>query len=132
MKTRVVGAFAADFESALTAVFEDDVVKAETHDMSSVAINGSGGAFVAFGSGAALSAAVKALQITYTAGEPIAFRVAADAAAAAALSNDLFVINQGDGPVMVKVKIAAGGKIWVRSKSTNSISSGYITANLQG
>lgn len=110
---------------------EEDIVVAEFHDMTANNINGSGGAFVAFGSGAPLSADVSRLEATYTAGEPLCFRVAASAGAAASAPNR-FIFNQGDGPVILKVALKLGELLWVRSLSTSAVTGGYIAANLSG
>lgn len=105
-----------------------DVKKAEIHDISATNINASGGAFVALGSGAALGSIIQKLQLSYTAGEPLEFGVGASAGAA----TRKWVANQGEGPMLLDILLAAADKVWVRSLSLNAVSSGYITTNFLG
>lgn len=141
MRSRVTGPFSAtvNFSGGAVNSIESGpagsvltVQQTEFHSAVSTTINNSSGAFVAFGDGLALVAAISKMQLTSTMSEPLAFRVAASAAAAAGLSADTFVLNQGDGPVLINVSIALAAKIWVRSKSGNAVSAGYLTANLMG
>lgn len=138
MRTRVVGpisvsvsGIATDVGTALAAFFADAIIKTEIHDITAAPINGSGSAFIAFGSGAALLADIKRIQISYTSGQPLVFALGADATAAAAAS-PAFLLNQGDGPVVLSVAIPSGSKIWVRSGSVTGVTGGYLTANLMG
>lgn len=130
MRSLVVGPIT--IAAPTVTITDPTVLQAELHSMAATTINGSGGAFVALGSGVGMAGAITRIQLSYTASEPLAFRVATSAANAAAASNDDWVLNQGDGPVLIYKAIISGGKIWVRSKSTNSISTGYVSANLMG
>lgn len=115
-------------EAALRDVFSTDVKTTEFHNITSANINGSAGAFVALGSGAALGYTIKSLQISYTAGEPLQFGVGASAGAAV----KKWIINQGDGPVNLIISLSATDKLWVKSLSTTAVSAGYITVNFMG
>lgn len=109
-----------------------EVRETRIHDASVVNINNNIGAFVEVETAAAIGAfPISRLQVSYTAGEPLQFRLGADAAAAAA-ANDLFVINQGEGPTTLDVNIPAGSRLWVRSFSATAVDAGYITLNLMG
>jgi hypothetical protein len=108
------------------------VVSTKFHDISSVNINANSGAFVEVRAVGALPSDVTRINMSYTAAQPLQFRAAADAAAAAALSSDLFVANQGDTIQDMSLQISAGAKLWVRSLSATAVTSGYITMNLLG
>jgi hypothetical protein len=114
--------------AALQAQLADAVVVAEFHDAASVGINGSAGAWVALGSGAALGAAVKKIQMTQTVGEPLEFGTGANAGAA----TRKWVSNRGEGPQVFEVDIASGTKLWVRSLTTSAVAAGEITLNCLG
>ena len=105
-----------------------DVLKAEFHNMTSVNINGSAGAFVAVGSGAAIGFSIQKIQLSYTSGEPLEFGIGASAGAAVRK----FIVNQGDGPVALDLVLATTDKLWVKSLSATSVTSGYLTLNLMG
>lgn len=126
----IINAVAAGFAASSSST--SNVVGTKYHDMSATSINASGGAFVEVRAAGVLAAAVKKINMAYTAGEPLAFRAAADPTSAAALSSDLFVINQGEDEQSLNVQIAAGLKLFVRSLSANAVSTGYITMNLLG
>lgn len=109
------------------------VLETRFHDMSSVTINDSAGLFVEIGTpaGAAIASTIQRLQLSYTAGEPLCFRIGANAAAAAANPNK-FIINQGEGPTTLDISLLAGDRLWVRSLSATAVNTGYITLNLIG
>jgi len=124
------GASAAVVEG-IEAALPGDTLKTEFQAMASDGINGNGGAFVAFGSGAAMGSAIKAIRLSYTSGQPLTFRKAADATAAAS-APDLFVVNQGEDSFEIPLKLEATDKLWVRSLSSQGVTSGFLTANLLG
>lgn len=126
----IIGAIVAGLAASPALV--SNVVGTKYHDMSSVGINNNAGAFVEVRATGALASAVRQVELSYTAGEPLAFRAAADATAAGAQSSDLFVINQGDGLQSLNVQIAAGLKLFVRSLSATAVATGYITINFLG
>lgn len=127
MRSRVVGPVIGTF-----VVSNPTVQQTQMHSIASANINASSGAFVAFGDGTSTPANISQLQLSYTASEPLAFRIAATALLAASASKDDWVLNQGDGPVNIYKAIPSGSFIWVRSKSSNSVTSGYISANMMG
>lgn len=104
------------------------------HDASAAGINAAAGAFVEVGgaTAAAFTNTILSVQISYTAGEPLAFRIAASAVAAAALATDNFIVNQGEGPTVLSVALVATDRLWVRSKSATAVAAGYITMNFMG
>ncbi len=105
-----------------------DVLVTEFHNISSVNINGSAGAFVALGSGSALASDIVQIQVSYTAGQPLEFGIGASAGAAVRK----FIINQGEGPTTLSVALSSGERLWVRSLSATGVTGGYITMNLIG
>lgn len=103
------------------------------HDCSAAGINNNAGAFVQIGAPtpADIANTISKVQISSNVGEPLCFRIGADATAAASAENK-FIVNQGEGPTTVDVSLASGDKLWVRSLTSTAISSGYITLNLIG
>lgn len=100
------------------------------HDAAAVNINDNTGAFVAVGSGAAISNTIYEININCTLGEPLDFRLGADATAAAA-NPSKWIMNRG-AAVTLKIKLVAGDKLWVRSLTTSGVTGGEITLNLMG
>lgn len=100
------------------------------HDCSSVNIAASGGTWVQIGGSTALANTITKMKVSCTFGEPIGIRKAASAVAAAALSDDHALLNQGQSADF-EVSFASGDKLWVLSK-VNLVSSGYLTLNLVG
>lgn len=104
------------------------------HDCASVNINDNAGAFVEVGTGgyaAAIGAnAILRVHVAAAFGEPITFRVAANAGAAAAAA-DAFILNRG-GTAEFDVLISPGDRLWVRSLTAVSITDGILTLNLAG
>jgi hypothetical protein len=107
-----------------------NVVGTDHHDASSTNINGSAGAFVAFGGGAALAKADQ-IHISSNLGEPMDFRIAASAVAAAALAGPSFILNAGQD-ARLELAIAASDKLWVRSLTTTGVTSSHLAANYLG
>lgn len=114
----------------LNEVLATNVVGTRFHSMASANINANAGVFVELETAGTLSAS-KRIRISYTSGQPLQFRKGADATAAAA-ADDLFVVNQGEDSFDIPVQFSAGERIWVRSLSSTSVTSGYITANFLG
>lgn len=107
------------------------VLETRFHDTSSTTINASGGTWVQIGGATALANTITKMKVSCTFGEPIGIRKAATAGAAAALADDNALLNQGQSADF-EVSFASGDKLWALSKSSNSISSGYLTLNLVG
>ncbi len=105
-----------------------DIKENRFHYAASQNINGSAGAWVALGSGAAIASTIKQIQYSSTLGLPVEIGVGANAGA----SVQKFVINQGGGPVVITDAQNVGDKLWIRSLSTSAITSGYLTVSLVG
>lgn len=101
------------------------------HDCSSTNIAAAGGTWVQIGGATALANTITKMKVSCTFGEPIGIRKAATAGAAAALSDDNALLNQGQSTDF-EVSFASGDKLWALSKSSNAITSGYLTLNLIG
>lgn len=106
----------------------DTVRETRFHYAASQNINGSAGAWVALGSGAAVTVSVKQVQYSSTLGEPVEIGSGSGAASV----TQRFIINQGGGPELMNQLFSSGTLLWVRSLSTSAISSGYLTVNLVG
>lgn len=104
------------------------VLETRFHQGSVTNINGSAGAWVAFGGGAALANDTKKILLTSTMGEPLEFGVGASAGAA----QRVFVINRGDGPISLELVLDSGDEIWVRSLTTSGVTSGELTMSILG
>lgn len=117
--------YVSDVGSAGTSVLET-----RFHDAASTNINDSAGAFVEIETAAALASNITVLKVNSTIGEPLAFGAGADAGAAA--SNIICVLNRGEGPSDFPVSLSTGDRIWVRSLTTTSVTSGELTVNLVG
>lgn len=114
--------------SPIVVLEELDVLETRFHQGSVTNINGSAGAFVALGGGAALSNDIKQIHITTTMGEPLEIGVGASAGAA----QRKFIVNRGEGPLVLKINLDSGDELWVRSLTTSGVTSGEIVLNLLG
>lgn len=106
-----------------------DVVATKYHDCAVQGINSSAGAFVAVGDGLAMPSDVIELNVNAAFGQPLEFRLGADAAAAAAAPTK-FITNKG-AAVTLSVQIPSGSFLWVRSLDA-AVSSGLMALNLMG
>lgn len=135
MKSRIIGdgssGISSGVQEALEAVFATNILRRTIHDASAVAIQGSGGSFVAFGDGAAVGVTGKMVVVSSTIGQPLQISAAANAGAAAA-STKRFYINQGEGPTTFPFQLAAGDLLWIRSLSSTGATGGYVTLNIGG
>jgi hypothetical protein len=129
------GASPSDVEQAvidaLEAVFATNTVATRFHDCAVTNIEADSGAFVQVGTRAvdnAVLPVVKELNVNATFGQPIEFRIGADATAADA-NPTLFLINKG-AAVTLKVLLPAGERLWVRSLSSTAVASGILTLDL--
>lgn len=108
--------------------------EARFHDTSVTNINGSAGAFIQVGTGAyaalAVSNVIANIKVNAAFGEPLVFRLGANAGAAAAAA-DLFLLNMGAAADFPAI-LAPGDRLWVRSLSANAVTSGYLILNLVG
>ncbi len=101
------------------------------HDSAAVQINANSGAFVEVETAAAIASTVSKIHVTTTLGEPLAFRVAANAGAAAASTNG-FNVNRGEGPLVLDFSMVAGDRLWVRSLTATAVTSGEVVLNFVG
>lgn len=120
-------------ENALTSINADDIIATRHHDCSVTNINGSAGALVELRqdnatAGTSLPAAVKKIHISCTFGEPIEILSGANSGSATRKA----VLNLGEGPLVLECKMTSGHSVFVRSLSTNSITSGVLTVNFLG
>jgi hypothetical protein len=115
-------------QTALPVIVSGDIKETRFHDAALVNINGSAGAWVALGSGAAITVTVKQIQFSSTIGDPLEIGVGS----AAGNAVQKFIINQGGGPVVIADTQASGDKLWIRSLSSSATTSGYLTLNLVG
>lgn len=113
-----------DQEELLYIANGGDVFETRYFDSSSTNINGSAGAFVAVG--AALASSVGTVHVTTTIGEPLEFAIGPDCTSPARK----WIVNRGEGPLVMGVSIVSGQTICVRSLSTIGASSGEIVLNL--
>lgn len=118
---------------ALVAVNPDDIITTRYHDCATTTINASGGALVEIRTdsgtgGAALPAAVKAIQISCTFGTPVEILSGANSGSA----TRKVVANLGEGPTVLPCKMTSGHSVFVRSLNASSISEGVLTVNFLG
>lgn len=106
------------------------VLETRFHSCASTNIQGSGGSFVEIETAAALANTISKMKVSCTFGEPISIRIGANAAAAAA-ANDIALLNAGQ-TADFEVSLASGDKLWVRSRTTTAVNTGYLTVNLIG
>lgn len=118
--------------AALQAVLPTDLVAQDIHDASAATINGSGGAFVAFGAGITIPAGAKGIQISSNLGEPVQVSLAANSGAASASAQKVYLVPGGSPGAIIPFILGAGNKLFIRSLSANTITSSYITANIVG
>lgn len=120
-------------EDALGAALADDVVESRHHDCSVLNIPSSATDPVEINIdnstvGAALGSAVKKIHASATFGAPIEILIGATAGAAVRK----FVMNLGEGPLVIECSIASGSKLWVRNLNAAAVTSGVLTLNLLG
>lgn len=107
------------------------VTESRFHDTAVVNINDNAGAYVEVETAAALIANTTKIHITNTLGEPLSFKKAANAGAAAA-STDGFNTNRGEGPLTLDYIMSTGDRLWVRSLTSTPVTSGEIVINFMG
>jgi len=107
------------------------VTESRFHDTAVDNINDNAGAYVEVETAAALIANTTKIQITNTLGEPLSFKKAANAGAAAA-STDGFNTNRGEGPLTLDYIMSIGDRLWVRSLTSTPVTSGEIVINFMG
>lgn len=106
------------------------VLETRFHECSVTNIQAKSGSFVEIESAAALANTISKMKVSCTFGEPISIRKGANAAAAAA-ATDLALLNQGQ-TADFEVSLSSGDKLWVRSRTSTAINTGYLTLNLIG
>lgn len=107
------------------------VTESRFHDTAVDNINDNAGAYVEVETAAALIADTTKIHITNTLGEPLSFKKAANAGAAAA-STDGFNTNRGEGPLTLDYIMSIGDRLWVRSLTSTPVTSGEIVINFMG
>lgn len=121
----------ADIEIAITAVFPTNLLANDIHDASSANINGSGGAFVAFGSGITIPAGTKAVQVSSNLGQPVEISFAVNLAGAAASTQKIYLVA-GGAPGTLPFIPGSNNLAFIKSLSATGVTSQYITMNFIG
>lgn len=103
----------------------------DIHDATAAPINGSAGAYIAFGTGITIPAGVREVQVSSNLGEPVEISFAANVGAATASTKKIFMVP-GGAPGTLKFVPSTENKMFIRSLSTTAIASSYITANFMG
>lgn len=103
-----------------------NILGQEIHDAATTGINGSAGAYVAFGAAATIPAGTKYVQISSTCGEPLQVAFGADATAAATSAKKAYLVP-GGAPGKLEFIPATENKAFIRSLSTTAIAEGYVT-----
>lgn len=121
------------FEDAMAASLADDIITTRHHDCSVTNIPSSAGIAEEIRvdnatTGAALAAAVKKIHASATFGAAIEIMVGASAGAA----TRKFIMNLGEGPLIIECAIASGQRIYVRNLAASAVSTGILTLNLLG
>lgn len=117
-------------DQSLLGTYEDmDVKEIRYQDCAVDNINDSAGLFVEVGgaSAAAFGSSMVRIQLTCTFGEPLEFRKGTSAANAATNPVE-FIVNRGCNNE-IPVTITAADRLWVRSLTTSSVTSGELTMN---
>lgn len=117
-------------QSVVPAGSGQTVLETRFHDCASTGIQAVGGNFVEIETAAALANTIAQMKVSATFAAPIQIRKAASAVAAAA-APDIALLNKGQ-TMEVPVNLVAGDRLWVRSASTATASTGHLTLNLIG
>lgn len=75
-----------------------------------------------------VSTPIKELQVTCTFGEPIEILTGTSLLTA----TRKFILNLGDGPIVMPCKLSVGDHLYVRTLSANAVTSGVLSINLMG
>lgn len=118
-------------EAALAAFFPSNIVAQDIHNAASVNINGSAGAWVAFGAAITIPANTKMVQISSNLGQPVAVSFAPNLGAAGTTATQINMVA-GGAPGKAPFIPGANNKIFIRSLSVTAISAQYITVNFYG
>lgn len=121
----------ADIEIALEAVFPTNLLANDIHDATAAPINGSGGAFIAFGSGITIPAGTKAVQCSSNLGQPVQISFAVNLAGAAASTQKIYLVA-GGAPGTLPFIPGSNNLAFIRSLSATGVSAQYITLNFIG
>lgn len=111
--------------ASLAVRLNGTVKEVRYHDSSAITINAVTGAWVELAGGPAFSNFTDGVHVTSTIGEPLAIGVGPSAGAAATT----FVINRGEGPLVIGDTFNPGDRVWVRSTTLNSVTSGELVMN---
>lgn len=103
----------------------------DVHDASAANVNGSAGAYIAFGNGITIPAGTEYVQISSTMGEPIEISFSANLAGAGASTKKVYLVP-GGAPGKLEFIPATENQAFIRSLSTNSVTEGYVTINFTG
>ena len=118
-------ASSASSGAATPVTLNGDVKETKYLDASSTQINDSAAAWVAVGSVTGQS--ISGVHVTTTIGEPLEFGLSTDACAT---TTRKWIVNRGEGPLVLGVTIPSGNQVCVRSLTTNDVTSGEIVLNL--
>lgn len=106
------------------------VKESRVHDAATTNINGSAGAWVAFGGGTALANTITSLQISGNIDQPFQIGTGANAGA---VTSRVYVNAGGEPNLGVDSTIFIAGQfLWIRSLTTTGVTGGIITMNLLG
>lgn len=108
-----------------------NILDQDIHDAAGAPINGSAGAYIAFGTAITIPAGTELVQISSTLGEPVEIAFGADATAAATSAKKVYLVP-GGSPGKLEFIPATENKAFIRSLSTTAISDGYVTLNFLG
>lgn len=112
--------------NAVTTTPIGRIFETRFHNAASAGINASVGAWVEVETAAALAQAITGFHITTTIGEPLEFGTGASAGAV----TRKWIVNRGEGPLVLGSSLASGTRLWVRSLTTTAVSAGEIVLNL--
>lgn len=117
--------FTSPVASTATILLQD------IHDASATSVNGSAGAYKAFGAAITVPAGTTKVQLSSTMGEPVEISFASAIGTAGASTKKVFLVP-GGAPGYLEFVPGASNKIFIKSLSTTVITDGYICINLTG
>ena len=116
---------------ATTSESQKNILGQDIHDAATTGVNGSAGAYVAFGAAVTIPATTKKVQISSTMGEPLEISFADVLANAGASVKKVYLV-QGGAPGTIDFSPGTSNKVFIKSLSTTAISEGYVTVNFIG
>lgn len=113
------------------AVSTATILLQDIHDASATSVNGSAGAYKAFGAAITVPAGTTKVQLSSTMGEPVEISFASAIGTAGASTKKVFLVP-GGAPGYLDFVPGASNKIFIKSLSTTAITDGYIAINCTG